>query len=138
LAVRAGRQVRWRSGQFFEGIAIDLIAFAEGQFRHRARSAPECPLEVLHVWDWFVALNASRQIGMAMNPISHSDIAAFAAGMDVEIRPWEWGLICRVDQAVLPILNGPKTAKADNETDTEDGAGVKAMMRGMGAQKGKS
>jgi len=74
---------------------------------------------------------------MVANPITQSDIAAFAAGTGVEISPWEWGLIGRLDQAVLAIIRTTKPGDIRNETDASDGAGIKSLMKGLGAASGR-
>jgi hypothetical protein len=46
----------------------------------RAWELDECkiPKEALHIWRWFLELDATRQNGMDINPISYSEIAAWS------------------------------------------------------------
>lgn len=83
------------------------------------------------VWEAFVDLSASRQIGMIANPISYADIAAYRALTLEPLSAWDVRLIKRLDAAVLPILN-PK--KDGNTVSARDGAGVLSIIRNQGAK----
>jgi hypothetical protein len=68
---------------------------------------------------WFSTLSARRTIGMAVNPITFSDIDAWARLMGVSPSPWEVTLLTRLDDAwrarapagEAPAGEGPEAVK---------------------------
>jgi hypothetical protein len=74
---------------------------------------------------------------MDANPLTSSEIEAFARLSGVTFMPFEFELICALDDRVRAI-GAKKTSSAPNEVPAEDGAGVSAMMRGLGAKPRKA
>lgn len=87
-----------------------------------------------HVWEWFSDLLMTRQTGMADNPITYTEIGAYARLTRTVIQPWEARAIVLVYWAFRQATP-KKGPAAGNETAADDGAGVKAMLKGMGAKK---
>lgn len=60
---------------------------------------PELPLDVAHIWRWFVEIAAGRgSNGWGPNPISYLDIDAWARLTGTIMRPTEVRAIVLVDQ----------------------------------------
>lgn len=78
---------------------------------------------------------------MAIGPITFLEIQAFSRLMLVELSAWEVGLIRRLDEAVLAVLDekAPRTAgkapPAGVAIPVADTAGIRALMQGMAAKK---
>jgi len=65
------------------------------------------PPEMLYLWGIFVDLNSGRTYGMSPNPLTFTDIAAYAALTQVDFRAWEVSLIKQVDLLWLKeVVNG--------------------------------
>ena len=94
---------------------------------------PPLPVELEHVWEWFLLLDRRRQIGMVPCAISEMQIEAFARLRGISISPLEFDLLCRVDDAVISA--GGKSLANPDSVYTTDGAGAAALMRGMGAKR---
>lgn len=62
---------------------------------------PEMPDGGLRAWNWFVDLNGARQFGMAANPISFAEMAAYFAFRGERPEQWEVGVLRRLDQVAL-------------------------------------
>lgn len=53
---------------------------------------------ILYLWEWFLELNAARQNnGMAISPISYSEIKAWIEVMQITISPFEISVIKALD-----------------------------------------
>lgn len=113
--------------QFFESLTADLLAYAEHQFDRSARAAdgnakgdhidaakrsplykaevepeaPALPVEFAYLWDMFLAMNRKRQNGMAVNPLSDSEILAWQARRRIRLDVFEEEVIDRLDGAYL-------------------------------------
>jgi hypothetical protein len=72
------------------------------------------PLELSHLWDWFVELSAGRgSNGWGPNPISYPDIAAWAGLTGVAIRVSEVRALIWLDRLWLQSHNeGQKAHQA--------------------------
>jgi len=68
---------------------------------------PELYSDLLPVWDIFIMLNATRQIGMTVNPLSMSDIkAAFDMnGIPEQAWPTYTRYIMKLDAEILKDVN---------------------------------
>lgn len=95
---------------------------------------PDLPEQVEHIWAWFQKLHRRRQYGFVANPLTPSEIAAWAALSGTTITPFEFDALCGVDDAVLPIINRPKSAIENN---VSDGKSVAARMRARGTVRAK-
>ncbi len=117
--------------QFFDALSAALLRFAEQQFdrsaaaadgnakgahldaakRHplyraaAADAAPSLPVELAHVWEYFVQLSRKRQCGMAVNPLGSAEILAWQARHRVFLTPFEEGLIDQLDALYLSHQN---------------------------------
>lgn len=82
---------------------------------------------------------------MQANPITFSDIQAFAALSGVAMLPWEVRAIRSLDYALLsarkpPAGKGKKVAEErdpDVVVSVKDGQGVASLMKGLGAKPSK-
>ncbi|MEH6697199.1 MAG: hypothetical protein V7672_00725 [Brevundimonas sp.] len=79
-----------------------------------------------HLFDAFVNLSLTRQVGMAPNPISYTEIEAFNRLTHASLSAWDIALIRRLDLAVMAILN---PSKAPKTVSARDGKGVLALIR---------
>lgn len=74
---------------------------------------------------------------MAANPISYAEIDAYCRLVWGELTAWEVKTILSIDRATRGLaMAKSKTPEARTEVDVSDGAGVGALLRGMGAKKG--
>jgi hypothetical protein len=94
------------------------------------------PVDCQQVWDWFFDLMLTRQIGMADNPITYTEIDAYARLTGALIAPWEARAIVSLFWAYRDASPKPKSGKGEvrNETDAADGAGIKAFMAAKQAE----
>ena len=92
------------------------------------------PPEVEHVLAWFVELSGRRTNGMAPNPITFTEIEAWARLTGRCPRPWEVRVITRLDDAVRE-----RAAKSERERDKagEGPDAVKALMLSLPGVKKK-
>ena len=96
-----------------------------------ASNTPRPPASVEHVWRWFNELSARRQAGLAANPISYTELQAWAALTGTLVESWEARLIMRVDDAVLAALRKKPDKGKTPTMQASDGPTVAAMMRTM-------
>lgn len=67
--------------------------------------APECPPLMRHVWEWFLELDAEREIGMeGPQRIRYRDIDEWAASLQIHVEVFEKRAIRRLDTAHLAHL----------------------------------
>lgn len=65
------------------------------------------PLELVHVWDWYLALDAARGgSGFGPNPISYQEIAAWAQFSGARPTPFEVECLRSLDLAYLAHFAG--------------------------------
>jgi hypothetical protein len=63
---------------------------------------PPIPHELLHIWGYFLQLNAKRTAGaMAANPISDEQIMAWERRHNIQLSPFEGECIDALDAAFL-------------------------------------
>lgn len=61
---------------------------------------------VMYLWEWFLQLNAARQNnGMAISPLSYSEILAWVTLMQVKISPFEITVIKALDSLFINHIN---------------------------------
>jgi hypothetical protein len=85
---------------------LKLIEERSGKIQEELHFDP-IPNSCLHVWEWFLQLDSSRQSGMQANPISFSDIQAFFQLHNVQPDDWEISLIKQLDRIALKHHNKP-------------------------------
>lgn len=79
-------------------------------------NAAELPHEAAHVWRWFAELHATRGHGQwGALPISHTEIAAWAALTDARPTVFEVRAIRAIDDAFL-------TPAAEKKVSHDDGS----------------
>lgn len=54
-----------------------------------------------YLWDWFLTLNQSRQVGMAACPISEQEIRAFCINRGMRMSLFELDAIRELDRLAL-------------------------------------
>ncbi|MGV8954612.1 MAG: phage tail assembly chaperone [Cypionkella sp.] len=91
------------------------------------------PEELEHLWQSFLKLHRRRQYGFGANPLGSPEIASWASLSGLQLSAWEFDALCRIDDAVVPILNKPKPAIENN---ISDGKSVAERMRKRGTVKG--
>lgn len=60
-----------------------------------------CPEELEYVWSWFGELDATRQNGMSIGPITNVEIDRWAHLMKIELLPIEVRAIREIDIAYI-------------------------------------
>jgi hypothetical protein len=135
---RAARRGDGRPRKFLASLADELIAHAEAVFTPGWKGdLPPVPLETEHLWDLFKGLCRRRQIGMDANPLSPSDIDAYARRMSVDLTPFEFETLCELDDAVLAAV-ATKPGALTSTISIDDPAGVRAVLQGLGAKPRKA
>lgn len=67
------------------------------------------PEVLAYLWDWFLQLdNARGGNGFGLNPISYSEIQAWAQLTRIKPEPWEIEAIKRVDSVRIRVANEKK------------------------------
>jgi hypothetical protein len=67
------------------------------------------PAEVGYLWGWFLELDGARgSNGFGLNPLSYSEIQAWATLMRVTLAPWEVEAIKRIDSVRIRVSNEKK------------------------------
>lgn len=85
------------------------------------------------VWQAFLDLMGTRQIGMAVGPITYAEIAAYDALTLAGLGPWEVKLIRRLDQTLTAKKAPPK--RDDGQIPMTDTKAVGSLLRGLKAKK---
>lgn len=66
------------------------------------KGAPDYPLQVRYLWNWFVELSKGRSAGpMAANAINWSDMSAYFSLIGVRPMRWELNALRALDDAYL-------------------------------------
>jgi len=61
-----------------------------------------CPAEAEYLWEYFVSMNARRtNNGYGSNPITETDLAAWAARRGIVLEPFEGAAIDAMEQLFL-------------------------------------
>ena len=80
------------------------------------------PLELEQVWRWYCELGSARTSnGFGLNPLSYTEIKAYADLTGVRMTPWEITLLKRLDTVTL---KGQKTNPSLDEAEPEFEASV--------------
>lgn len=63
---------------------------------------PAIPFELIHIWDYFLQLNAKRTLGGGgANPISDEQIMAWERRQGIRLTPFEGECIDELDQVFM-------------------------------------
>lgn len=101
---------------------------------------PPFPEELRPVWQRFLRLSRRRQAGMAANPLTFTEIEAFARLSRIELSAWEADLYCRLDDATLAAWReSAPSGNADEPSEVEaipvtDTKRLRDMLRGTAAR----
>jgi len=72
--------------------------------------APEFPMEIEHVWAYFLELSSTRPIGYSGPlPITYQEIAAWKELTDTPLSPWEVEAIKRLDRIYVKVVNNGRS-----------------------------
>jgi hypothetical protein len=66
---------------------------------------PDFPEHLKHVWNYFQELCGARQVGMALNPLSYSEMAAWDNLTGAGVTPKEVQIIKALDNIFLAHQN---------------------------------
>lgn len=94
------------------------------------------PLALEHVWNWFSDLCGARTSnGFGLNPITFSEIAAWAQLTGNAPSSWEVSLLKRLDLAYLARQGkGAQAAAPEVEVESNDLTGVKTILSSLRAK----
>lgn len=122
---------------FFEGIAQALVAFAEAvQRKVREQDRPPFPLGFEGLYEDYVNLAATRDVSMAVGPITYLEIYAYQATTHASLTAWEVATIRRIDTAIRAILVATSGTSGEAQPiPITDAASLKAKLRGMSGKK---
>jgi hypothetical protein len=88
---------------------LESIERQTGKKPKQLAEIPEMPGVLMYLWDWFCALDSGRGgNGFGLNPLSYSEIQAWATLMQVQLAPWEVDAIKRIDAVRIRIANEKK------------------------------
>lgn len=93
------------------------------------------PDELGYLWEHFVFLSNRRHYSQAALPITLGDIRTYSEDYGVELTIWDKRVLCRMDDAVVPVINGrmAKAAKGGHrepvQVDASDTATIAQNMR---------
>lgn len=76
---------------------------------------PRVPLFAAYLWEWYQELNGSRQVGMAANPLTYTEIQAWAAMTGRKPDPWEVEQLKTLDLAWLEIVSDTRSKAAERQ-----------------------
>lgn len=65
---------------------------------------PDIPSAFGYLWQWFIDLSEARTVGMAVSPITWSEIEAYSVGLQLGITPWERKVLHDMDRAALTVI----------------------------------
>lgn len=60
-----------------------------------------CPVEVEHVWDWYVELDSTRNSGFDIGPVTFAEIESWSRLMKIEVSPFEVQSLRAIDKAYI-------------------------------------
>lgn len=86
-------------------------------------NGPEIPLCIEHIWEWFWQIHKGRSSGMSgPNPLTWSDLYAWASLTGLQVRPIEFEIIKDIDSAYLKYIAEKQDKKRklhDKKTNTK-------------------
>jgi hypothetical protein len=53
------------------------------------------------VWEWFYELDETRETGMSLESISHTEISNWAEGMKIDLSPFERRCLRAIDRVYV-------------------------------------
>ena len=85
-----------------------------GRVRPPELDLPDLPDPVAHVWEWFADLHRARgSNGFGPNPLTYSEMAAWARLTGADPGPWEVALLKHLDGVYLDIqAKAPKPVRS--------------------------
>lgn len=88
---------------------LESIERQTGRKPKQLAEIPEMPADVGYLWAWFLELDGGRGgNGFGLNPLSYSEIQAWATLMRVKLVPWEVEAIKRIDSVRIRVSNEKK------------------------------
>jgi hypothetical protein len=70
---------------------------------------PSIPIELSYIWDWWVALDETRQVGMDRCHITYTEIAHWSILLKINVTAFEVRCIMALDSAYLSCCGDQKT-----------------------------
>lgn len=65
------------------------------------------PIELGYIWDWYVALDNSRDVGMAMGPITFNSMQSYFTLTKQNPQTWEIDVIKQLDRLSVETRRKP-------------------------------
>jgi hypothetical protein len=85
---------------------LESIARQTGKKPKQLAEIPEMPSELGYIWVWFLELDAGRGgNGFGLNPLSYTEIQAWAYLKRVVLAAWEVEVIKLIDSARIRVSN---------------------------------
>ena len=92
----------------------DHLAVLRGRVDFIAVPEPECPAEIIYIWNSWVELNGARASGgFAPNPISWTEIDGYCRVTRVDLLPWEARAIRAIDEVYLSTIAEDRAGMGD-------------------------
>lgn len=73
---------------------------------------PALPFELEYIWDWWLALNESRNVGMDINHISYTEIMTWSTLLKITLTPFEVRCIMALDSVYINVRREQHARKA--------------------------
>lgn len=102
----------------------------------RADRRPPFPLGFEHVYEDYANLSGTRDVGMAVGPITYLEILAYQAATHAYMSAWEVSVVRRIDTAVRALQAGSSGGSGEPQAiPITDAASIRARLRGMSGKK---
>lgn len=72
---------------------------------------PDFPDLLTYLWEHFINLHNTRSMGMALNPISYTEIEAYSRLMKIQLSKFDIAAIKRLDIIAMNVINAPQDKK---------------------------
>jgi len=63
----------------------------------------DCPIELLHIWEWWVKLSERRQSGMDLCTITYSEIESCVRLYKMNVIPFEIDCVIQIESTFMRI-----------------------------------
>ena len=85
---------------------LEAVQRQTGKVPKELAAIPEMPQELVYIWIWFCELDAARGgNGFGMNPISFSEVHAWATLTGNALQPWEVATLRRFDSVRIRVAS---------------------------------
>lgn len=85
---------------------LEAVYRQTGKIPARLAEIPPMPEQLAYVWAWFCELERARTgNGFGLNPLSYTEIKAWADLSGSNVEPWEVAVLKRFDAVRIRVAN---------------------------------